>query len=516
MASDVPAGRLSLFALLSLLAILGVAGFGSISPHPIGSTNTLGSVEGHVHDARGPIEGALVRWKGQARATRTDGRGRFHLPQFMHGPQRITAWRDGYLIAGADVNRLPVVLDLRPLPTRDCDSYVWVDPTPSRASNDNCGNCHAEIYNEWSASGHARSVTNRQFLSLYDGTNWHGKPWVGWSLRDERPYGLGVCTACHAPTVPHGDPAYFDLSKVQRVAERGVHCDYCHKIADTGLGTIGLTHGRFGIELLRPSEGQLFLGPLDDVDRGEDTYSPLYKESRYCASCHEGTVFGVHVYSTYSEWLDSAARKEGKQCQTCHMKPTGRMTNAAPGHGGIERDPKTLANHRFFAGSQLDMLRKAVNVSTTFESPHDQRRLIVEVRAEDVGHRVPTGFVDRHLVLIVVPIDKGGNQIEMLAGPTLPKHAGRAVAGLAGRLYGRVLKNAEGQGPVPFWRADDSQTVDTRLIPGQSERTAFILPEDARRVLVQLKHRRTWPEQAELKGWPNNELTIVDQFLDPP
>ena len=68
---------------------------------------------------------------------------------------------------------------------------------------------------------------------------------------------------------------------------------------------------------------QLFFGPLDDVDRGEDAFSPLYRESRYCASCHEGIVFGVHVYSTYSEWLSSPARRAGKQCQDCHMAPTG-------------------------------------------------------------------------------------------------------------------------------------------------------------------------------------------------
>jgi hypothetical protein len=351
---------------------------------------------------------------------------------------------------------------------------------------------------------------------MYAGTDSRKSPGRGWSLRDERPDGVGVCTACHAPTVPDGDPAYFDLSKVRGVAGQGIHCDYCHKIADTGLGTIGLTHGRFGIELLRPAEGQLFLGPLDDVDRGEDTYSPLYKDSRYCASCHEGIVFGVHVYSTYSEWLDSPARKEGKQCQTCHMKPAGQMTNVAPGHGGIERDPKTLANHRFFDGSQLDMLRHTVKVSAEFESVKDQQCLVVKVRADDVGHRVPTGFVDRHLVLIVEPIDRDGNRIAVLAGPTLPKHAGRAVAGSAGRLYGRLLKNDEGQGPVPFWRADDSQTEDTRLLPGKTDRTSFTMAANVQRVRIRLLHRRTWPEQAEKKGWPDNELTIVDQFLELP
>ena len=46
------------------------------------------------------------------------------------------------------------------------------------------------------------------------------------------------------------------------------------------------------------------------------------------ASGHEGVVFGVHVYSTYSEWLDSPARKQGRHCQDCHMKPTGTMPTA--------------------------------------------------------------------------------------------------------------------------------------------------------------------------------------------
>ena len=61
----------------------------------------------------------------------------------------------------------------------------------------------------------------------------------------------------------------------------------------------------------------------------DDAFSPLYRQSRYCASCHEGTVLSVHVYSTYSEWLASPARREGKQCQSCHMAPTGTLAWSA-------------------------------------------------------------------------------------------------------------------------------------------------------------------------------------------
>src|SRR5262249_7228947 len=161
-----------------------------------------------------------------------------------------------------------------------------------------------------------------------------------------------------------------------------------------------------------------------------------------------GTVLGVHVYGTYSEWLESSARTEGKQCQTCHAQPTGAMTNVAAGHGGIERDPKTLGNHLFFAGSQGDMLRRALEASVTSKKEGDKSRLIVEVRAEGVGHRIPTGFADRHLALIVEAVDVDGKRVQPRSGPTLPEQAGRDAAGLPGRLYGRLLKDDSGHWPV--------------------------------------------------------------------
>ena len=218
---------------------------------------------------------------------------------------------------------------------------------------------------------HSRSITGKHFRDLYEGTDSAGRPNVGWGLLTQYDVGAAVCFSCHAPALPDQAPTTLDWDHpADPVALHGVHCDYCHKIAGAGRDKLGLSHGRFNLNLLRPSpsqgeqeQQQVFLGPLDDVDRGEDAYSPLYRQSLYCASCHEGTVFGVHVYSTWTEWLASPASQKGQQCQDCHMKPTGRMTNIAPGHGGLRRDPATLANHRFFDGSQADMLRRCVQVS---------------------------------------------------------------------------------------------------------------------------------------------------------
>src|SRR5262245_20753007 len=262
-------------------------------------------LRGRVVGPDGPLAGALVRIQGSATHTHSDPTGAFALP----AGRRITAWKDGFLIAGTEASGLPLRLRLPPLPGRDHEGYAWVDPTPSPTDQQRCGNCHPSIWREWQHSGHARSATGKHFLNLYDGSDWHGRPGAGWGLLAEHPDGAGVCASCHDPTVRDDDPALFDLRQLKGIDRHGIHCDYCHKVAGLGEGEIGLTHGRFLLRLQRPEHGQLFFGPLDDVDRGEDAYSPLYRDSRYCAACHEGVVFGVPVYTTYSEWLQSPARQ---------------------------------------------------------------------------------------------------------------------------------------------------------------------------------------------------------------
>jgi hypothetical protein len=432
------------------------------------------------------------------------------------GRSRLTVAKPGYLIAGSFAGPDSPFIQLKQLPDKDCEEYSWTDPTPNASLKGNCGNCHGEIYREWLASGHARSLTGRHFLNLYDGSDWNGNHGRGWNLLGEYADGAGVCTACHAPTLSTlTDPSYHDLRRAQGVARTGVHCDYCHKISDVDNSQIGLTHGRFGLRLRRPSEGQLFFGPLDDVDRGEDAYSPLYRDSLYCASCHEGTVFGIPVYTTYSEWLESPARKAGKQCQSCHMTPTGSMTNLAPGKGGIERDPSTLANHRFLDSSLVAMLRKSVRLEVRLTEDGGHSHALVELRTQDVGHRIPTGFIDRHLLLVVESCAADGRHLPIQSGPRLPSRAGPEIAGLAGKIYGKQLRGLDGAELAPFWRADP-EFVDTRLHPDAIERLEFTWNGAAARVRVRVLYRRFWHEVAEIKRWPDNEVAVWDQTVEMP
>jgi hypothetical protein len=472
------------------------------------------SLSGRVVDTHGHgLPDARVRIKGRSSLVMTDGDGRFRLPLEAGldeiSEATVTAAKPGYLIGSAPAGSQPVVIELKLLPDEDCTDYRWVDPRPDPAAEHNCGNCHEAIYAEWRGGAHARSATGRKFMNLYAGTDWHGRPGRGWSLLDEHASGATVCTACHAPTIDFGDPAYDDLRLARGTAAQGVHCDYCHKLHDVRDDKLGLTHGRFAQRLLRPRTGQLFFGPLDDVDRGEDAYSPLQRDSRLCAACHEGIVFGVHVYSTYSEWLASPARAAGKQCQDCHMAPTGRMTNVAPGAGGIERDPLTLSGHDFLPGGKEAMLRRSVKVEFAVSKLADGWRVEVEVVARNVGHRVPTGFIDRHLLLVVDPQDDRGAAMPAISGPVLPAASG-SFTGRRGRMFAKLLADLDGQGPIPFWRPA-ADPIDTRLVPEQPVRSQFVVPATARRVRVRLIYRPFWESVARDKAWPADEIVVYDE-----
>ncbi len=494
----------SLFLLIAILATVFLIFLKSASNYV---------VQGVVSDGRAPLPGARVHYQGLPDPVRsTDRTGRFTLPE-MPGTRRVTASKPGYTIGAAPVGRHPLWVTLTPLPQADNEDYAWIDPRPDAGQPNNCGNCHSDIYREWSSSGHASAAHNRRLLNLYDGTDWQGRPGAGWNLLAEHPLGAGVCATCHAPTFRDPSVAY-DLRKASAVAGHGVHCDYCHKIVAAPTDKPGTRFGRDGLALLRPADQRLlFFGPLDDAFRAGESfsYSQLYKDSRICASCHEGILFGVHVYGTYSEWLASPARRQGQQCQSCHMTPTGTLTNIAPGKGGIERDPQTLASHRF-PGAKADMLRRCLTVSVNLAEDRNAVRADVEVLADNVGHRVPTGFIDRNLVLVVDALSAADELLPLLSGPRLPPTVGRGYAGRPGWLYAKLLKSADGQHPIPFWLAHQDPE-DTRLFPGRPDTHVFQFPRQTSRLRVRLLYRRFWQEVADNKGWPDNEIIVVDQVV---
>ena len=475
------------------------------------------AITGRVHVAGRGVPHAEVRVQGDEHAVRTDKDGRFTLPVESNRSQAIAVWKEKFYIAEAMVSAADdaePIISLDPLPDHAADGYEWV--SARGGSDESCIHCHGEIVEEWETSGHAHSAANRRFLGLLEGTNWEGQVGHGWSLLDEYPEGSSVCAACHVPTLEGAAALAGDVRSPSRVAAEGVHCDFCHKVRDVNHDGIGFAHGRFGMDVLLPAEGQLFFGPLKDATRGKEAFAAVYRESRYCAACHEGVVFGVHVYSTYSEWLDSPARASGKSCQSCHMAPTGNMINIAPGLGGVDRNPQTLASHHFLPGGHAAMLRRAVRLSPrVLRTAKGEVEVDIGLGVHDVGHRVPTGFIDRHLLLVVDPLDPQRERIaaDNEQGPRLSRLAGSRLEGRHGMLFGRWLRDGDGKEPAPFWRVAE-QVQDNRLVPDQPVSVRFRFGKQAAYARVRLLYRRFWQEVAEEKNWPDETIVIYDQTLE--
>ncbi len=466
-------------------------------------------VEGRVVDDRGPVAGARVGFQGHSLRVLTDAAGRFRLTTRI-ADATLVASHPEHLIAGTSDSSDEWTIRLTRLPQQDHTGYQWVSPHADPAGEHNCANCHEEIYRQWQGGAHAQAAGSRRFLSFYAGTDWHGQPGSGWSLLDEYPDGAAVCASCHAPTHADSD----DLRDAQGVASDGVHCDFCHKVQGVSTEQLGITHGQFGMKLMRPAHGQLFFGPLDDVDRGEDVYAPVYQRSEYCATCHEGVLFGVPVYTTYSEWLVSPARDRGQQCQSCHMATTGQMTNIAPEAGGLDRDPHSLASHTLMPGGKRSMIEGALDVRITVRRSSDNDTAVAEVllRTKGIGHRLPTGFIDRHLLLIVEASQADGSAAEFLVGPQLGQVGDRSLTGKPGKLFAKQLLSPSGRAPIAFWH-DHGDTRDTRLRPAQADESRFEFSAEAESIRVRLIYRPFWNDVVAEKNWPNREIVLVDQTL---
>jgi hypothetical protein len=340
------------------------------------------AVSGIVYDGQGqPIAGAIVRLRASAHVTQTDSQGRFTLTDFPPALKvRVTAWADGYYVAGRAVwpwDR-QVDLTLSPYAVPDNTAYSWIPPAIEERSvwemlstgarlapaawlaRDalffkvaeglalGCKDCHGEIiYNQWARGAHALGFANPRFASMYNGADISGqhqspptrfsynrdygrfplrpdpnRPYYGPGYKLDFPDTAGNCAACHLPAAALAAPYGADPNAVTGVDALGSHCDFCHKIAAvkldpaTELPSENMP-GVLSLVMMRPSpEKQIFFGPYDDVDAGSDTYLPLQRQSEFCAPCHTASFWGTPIYQSFAEWKASPY-SDPQTGQTC-------------------------------------------------------------------------------------------------------------------------------------------------------------------------------------------------------
>src|SRR5262249_7583181 len=152
------------------------------------------------------------------------------------------------------------------------------------------------------------------------------------------------------------------------------------------------------------------------------------------------------------------------------------------------------------------MVRRCLSVRVSLQG----NRVDVEVRADDVGHRVPTGFIDRHLLLTVEAWDAGKKPVPLTVGPKLPR-AAADLANVPGKLYGKWFPVGGRDSPLPFWLAHDDP-VDTRLHPGKMDFAGFVFVQPVANVRVRLIYRRQWPAPGNGGASRDGEIVVVEQM----
>ncbi|MHC4610030.1 MAG: hypothetical protein ACYS7M_06745, partial [Planctomycetota bacterium] len=399
---------------------------------------------------------------------------------------RMTAWKNGYYITGADARpwKSSIELELTAYAARDNEDYTWTPPSVDRSLiaealvrggldlaaqvsfeklvlplaerlTLGCRDCHARpVFEQWAESAHASGAANIRFLTMYNGTDVAGnrspptrrghnrdygtfpmrpdtsRPYYGPGYKLDFPQTDGNCAACHLPGAAIDEPYHTDPNAVDAVNAQGSHCDFCHKIAAVRLDPetrqpFENMPGTLSFELTRPPPGrQLFFGPYDDVDAGPDTYLPLMKQSEICAPCHNASFWGVPIYQSFAEWQASAYPDEGKTCQSCHMRPDGFATNFAPGRGGQQRDPAAIPTHRFPGAADTTLLRNAVTMNLGGTRDGGRVAVTVTIANDKTGHHVPTDSPLRHMILLVHATDANGNPLVQIDGPVLPDWCG--------------------------------------------------------------------------------------------
>jgi hypothetical protein len=480
-------------ALMRLLAGIVFLGIALASCRPVQEQD---KISGTVLDEHGPLVGALVRVQTTEAHTLTDADGKFTLSDLASDEAvTVTAWASGYYIAGAqDVmpGTSDVKIHLEAHTDTDNLEYAWLPSKyhPGQGEDQGCAECHSKVdpnglsrplgslpVDEWLLDAHSQSAVNPRFLTMYTGTDMDGnqspltrfgfnRDYGSFPLRPDPEqfyYGPGYkldfpetdgnCAACHTPVASVNDPYGINPTMVSGVAAEGVPCDFCHKIWDVRLDpNSGLPYanmpGVLSYEFRRPPEGhQFFAGPFDDVAPGEDTYSPLQRESQFCAPCHFGVFWDTVIYNSFGEWLESpySDPESGRTCQACHMSPIGVAHFAIPEAGGQERDPSTIFSHRMPGAAEEELLQNAVSMNV--DARREDENIVVEVTITNdlTGHHVPTDSPLRQMILLVQVKDADGNLLKQIDGPVVPEWGGVGnlvegyYAGLPGTAYAKVL-----------------------------------------------------------------------------
>ncbi len=314
----------------------------------------------------------------------------------------IDLWCAGLLLAAAAGFHLAWAAELAATPAKDSPldpvavflARHWPDPllpqgnppekfSALEASLDprSCGKCHVQQFLDWQSSLHSKTMG----------------PGIRWQFAVMDQKRSNECLRCHAPLaeqkallavqmrwahVPDMPPPAYVAPDLHL---EGLVCAACHVRRHVRFGPPPGSGSPSGRELKLP--------------HGGFTANAAFQDSRFCAVCHQFPADGPNLNgklleNTFVEWRASAASREGKSCQSCHMA------------GG---------RHLWRGIHDANMVRKALSVSLEVRR-RGKATVWAQARLANIGagHYFPT-YVVPEVVASLRLVDADGHIRKELA-----------------------------------------------------------------------------------------------------
>jgi len=263
-----------------------------------------------------------------------------------------------------------------------------IDELAKMYDSSSCKPCHAEIYNQWENSHHARPLMGVKGGLMLTPLAMKGA--TAFSPDDPKKATIKnfPCFKCHLPQAITSaeDSVAVELAEAliakdsAKVAKLQITCIVCHN-------TKAIIHKR---ELGEPVAGVIY-SSKDNPGHpgGKIVKSAIFKDSVYCGQCHglgPNLEFDqpFQCANLYGSYLHNYVSGGGTQsCQDCHMKKGDHLI--APNFNDDKQTSELLASTLSLDVQTLgyEWLRKAGDYTN---------KVVVNTKIKSsAGHRVPDG-----------------------------------------------------------------------------------------------------------------------------
>ncbi|MBZ0142330.1 MAG: cytochrome c family protein [Rhodocyclaceae bacterium] len=242
-----------------------------------------------------------------------------------------------------------------------------------------CGACHAQQYEDWRTTWHARAMGPGVLGQLLD---------MAPEARDEHQ----DCIRCHAPLAEQADGLVAAIAGKLKTGlhAEGLVCAACHV----------REHRRYG----PPRRDGSVAKPEEKLPHDGWQASAAFADSRFCAACHQFEADGFALNgklleNTYAEWQASPAAREGRTCQSCHM-PDRRHLWRGVHDADMVKSGVVIAQEapRFESGAVLARLT-LTNSGTGHHFPtYVTPRVVAEIEQADAEGRALPGTRQEHVI----------------------------------------------------------------------------------------------------------------------